>query len=101
MRGPGYYFITICTGCRLFGSIYKGTMRLSPAGELARDAWEDLTWLMPSWCRPPRARFRASATPARRRQHAHKEHARGREGDRGQDMLSGLPQARAGEQKAD
>jgi putative transposase len=41
---PGYYFITICTRNRLplFGSIENGTMRLSPAGEMVRDAWRDL-----------------------------------------------------------
>jgi putative transposase len=40
---PGAYFITIVTHDRrrLFGGIVDGRMRLSPFGEIARDAWLD------------------------------------------------------------
>lgn len=39
---PGYYFVTICTHGRerLFGTVRKGKMQLSPAGTIARECWQ-------------------------------------------------------------
>jgi putative transposase len=46
----GAYFVTICTQRRerdeshqyMFGEVVDGVMRLNPAGEMARDAWDGL-----------------------------------------------------------
>jgi REP element-mobilizing transposase RayT len=38
---PGWYFVTVCTQPRepLFGTLARGRMRLSPAGEVVLDSW--------------------------------------------------------------
>ena len=38
---PGWYFVTVCTQPRepLFGTLTRGSMRLSPAGEVVLDGW--------------------------------------------------------------
>lgn len=49
MYHGGLYFVTICTEARfpLFGQIVDGQIRLSPAGQLAADLWNEVACVRP------------------------------------------------------